>query len=358
MANLAKLEFAALTLSGNNYLPWLVDMEIHLNAKGLGDTILEGNNESAQNKAKAIMIIRHHIQEELKNEYLTIKNPLDLWKNLRKRYDHQRSMVLPKAKYDWMNLRFKDFKSVSDYNSAMFRIVSRLRLCGEEVTEEAMIEKTLSTFHTTHLLIQEMYRLKDFKEHSELMTHLLVAEQNNELLVQNNNARPTGSTPFPEANGTSFQKQEHNRGRGRGRGRGGWDHKRSSHQSPGESTHVHQKLDKFKQKRNDWQDKTHKPPKDYKDVCYRCGSKGHWARVCRTQKHLVELYQAATGQTSRDKRKDQEQQKPVETNFINIDDDTHLDVSDFLEDSYYNLEIGNDSETIGEPSNAMSHSNA
>ena len=71
----------------------------------------------------------------------------------------------------------------------------------------------------------------------------------------------------------------------------------------------------------------------------------------------MKLYQAATGQTSRDKQKDQEQQKPVETNFLNIDDDTHLDVSDFLEDSYYNLEIGNDSETIGEPSNAMAHPN-
>ena len=51
---------------------------------GLGDTILEGNNESAQNKAKAIMIIRHHIQEELKNEYLTIKNPLIVEKFKRK----------------------------------------------------------------------------------------------------------------------------------------------------------------------------------------------------------------------------------------------------------------------------------
>ena len=140
------------------------------------------------------MIIRHHIQEELKNEYLTIKNQLDLWKNLRERYDHQRSMVLPKAQYDWMHLRFKDFKLVSDYNSVMFKIVSRLKLCGEEISEEAMIEKTLSTFNTIHLLLQEMYRLKEFKKHSELMTHLLVAEQNNELLVQNNNARPTGFT--------------------------------------------------------------------------------------------------------------------------------------------------------------------
>jgi len=219
MANLAKLEFAALNLSGNNYLPWLLDMKIHLNAMGLGDTIVEGNSASAQDQAKAIMIIRRHIQEELKNEYLTIENPFVLWTNLKDRYDHQKSIVLPKAQYDWMHLRFQDFKSVSDYNSAMFKIVSRLKLCGEEVSEEAMIEKTLSTFHATHLLLQQMYRLKGFTKHPELMTHLLVAQQNNELLMQNHNTRPTGSAPFPEANGTSFQNQEHSGGRGRGRGR-------------------------------------------------------------------------------------------------------------------------------------------
>ena len=67
---------------------------------GLEDTILEGNNESTQNKAKAIMLIRHHIQEELKNKYLSIKNPLELWTNLKDRYDHQRSMVFSKAQYD------------------------------------------------------------------------------------------------------------------------------------------------------------------------------------------------------------------------------------------------------------------
>ena len=152
MAHLAKLDFAALNLSGNNYLPWILDMEIHLDAMGLGDTIIEGNSASARDRANAIMLIRRHIQEELKNEYLTVKDPLVLWKNLRDRYDQQKLMVLPKAQYDWIHLRFQDFKSVSDYNSAMFKIVSQLKLCGEEISEEAMIEKTLSTFYATHLL--------------------------------------------------------------------------------------------------------------------------------------------------------------------------------------------------------------
>ena len=72
---------------------------------------------------------------------------------------------------------------------------------------------------------------------------------------------------------------------------------------------------------------------------------------------MVELYQVSTGQIAKDKQKIQEQQNPVETNFLNINDDTHLDVSDFLDDPYYNLEIVGGSETVGEPSNDMAHPN-
>ena len=56
----------------------------------------------------------------------------------------------------------------------------------------------------------------------ELMFYLLVAEQNNEILLKNHQSCPTGSTPFPEANGTSFDKHRGNYvyGRGRGCGRG------------------------------------------------------------------------------------------------------------------------------------------
>ena len=158
-------------------------------------------------------------------------------------------------------------------------------------------------------------------------------------------------------NGTSFQRQGRSSGNGRSRGRGGKDYGRGFHQSHGESSNVHQKLDKFKKKRNDRQDKVHKPPKEYTDVCFRCGSKGHWACVCRTPKHLVELYRASTGHISQEKRGNQEQQKLAETNFMNINDDAHLDVFDFINDPYYNFEIGEGSESMGKLSGTIASPN-
>ena len=87
MSNIAKLEFATLDISGKNYLSWILDTVIHLDAMNLGNTIKEGNVASQQDRAKALIFIRHHIDASLKSEYLTIKDPLILWNNLKERYD-------------------------------------------------------------------------------------------------------------------------------------------------------------------------------------------------------------------------------------------------------------------------------
>lgn len=75
MANLAKLEFVALDIIENNYLSWTLDVEIHFSTMALAETIVEPNECSAQEKAKAIIFIYHHLREYLKMEYLTVNDP-------------------------------------------------------------------------------------------------------------------------------------------------------------------------------------------------------------------------------------------------------------------------------------------
>ncbi|KAI3514920.1 hypothetical protein L1887_13667 [Cichorium endivia] len=134
IANLSKLGFMSLDISGKNYLSWILDAtEIHLDAMGLGNTIKTVNalNEASnQDKTKAMILLCRHLNEGLKAEYLTVKDPVDLWNNLNERYDHQKMVVLPRARFDWLHLWLQDFKSVSEYNSTMFKITSQLKLCG------------------------------------------------------------------------------------------------------------------------------------------------------------------------------------------------------------------------------------
>ncbi|XP_070665235.1 uncharacterized protein [Malus domestica] len=157
MANLAKLDFAALDITGNNYTTWVLDTKIHLEAANLGDTIREENISSSQNRAKAMIFIHYHLDEGLKSEYLMVEDPLALYKALRNRYNHQTTVILPKARYEWTHLKIQDFKSMAEYNSALFKITSQMKLCWDTITEEDMLEKTFSTFHASNVLLQQQY---------------------------------------------------------------------------------------------------------------------------------------------------------------------------------------------------------
>ena len=307
MSKISSLNFIALDISGKNYLSWILDAEINLEAANLGETIKEGNQRSLQDRAKALIFLRHHLHEDLKIEYLTVKDPLILWTELKKRFDHQKTVILPKARYDWMHLRLQDFKTVSEYNSALFKISSQLKLCGENITEEDMLEKTFTTFHALNVLLQQQYRERRFTEYSQLISCLLVAEQNNELLMKNHQSRPTGSEAFPEVNAISSQNYGRGRGRGRGRSRG-----RNTRQYNNSSSYQKRKAPFHHQKwnnnelRQENEESAKKKSKAPQDTCYRCGMEGHWSRTCRTVKHLVDLYQASL----------KEKGKKIEMNFI------------------------------------------
>ncbi|KAL9661207.1 hypothetical protein QQ045_026029 [Rhodiola kirilowii] len=103
-------------------MPWTIDIETHLDSMNLPETIIEGNTSSKMDKAKSLIFLHRHLDENLKNEYLTVKDPSELWKNLKDRFDHQRDVMLPLYRDKWAALRFQDFVKVSDYNSEMIKI--------------------------------------------------------------------------------------------------------------------------------------------------------------------------------------------------------------------------------------------
>ncbi|KAL0368826.1 UNVERIFIED_CONTAM: hypothetical protein Scaly_1101500 [Sesamum calycinum] len=337
MANLTKLDFIALDVSGTNYLSWVLDAELHLASNKLGETVKENTTASEQDCAKAMILLRHHLHESLKSQYLTVKSPFQLWKSLKDRFDHQKTVILPRARYEWIQLRLQDFKTIAEYNSEMFRIVSKLRLCGEDVTDEQMLEKTFCTFHASNLVLQQQYRERGFKTYSELISCLLVAEENNQLLLNNHHTRPTGSKPLPEnsaalpeANATSSRKgsgryhgspQGHSYGRGHGcgRGHGGRGRGRGNDRGNHHNTWINPNI----QKKNGIKAKNQHEKTTNGDICHRCGMSGHWSRTCRTAPHLVKLYQASLKAKG----------KEVETNFVEagISDNTHIDASDFFQ---------------------------
>ncbi|GJT07375.1 S-type anion channel SLAH1 isoform X1 [Tanacetum coccineum] len=298
---LENLAILALDISGKNYLSWRLEAETYLDAHGLGDTIQAGKVTTSMQKAKALMFIRHHLHVDLKIEYITVKDPLVLWNKLKDRFDHQKTVILPKARYEWTHLRLQDFKSVSEYNSAMHRITSTLLLCGDTISDAEMLEKTFSTFHASNILLQQQYRAKGFT----------------------NGGRGRG---YGRGRG---------RGRGYGRGRGqghGFDRGNYYGVNHGVQFKNTSGYKKWQDKENNEKDRDEKEKGVTANSCYRCGSFDHWAKHCRTPKHLVALYQEYI----------KNKENGVESNFVyddrdDITDDhkdqtdaTHLDDDDFL----------------------------
>ncbi|GJR80471.1 hypothetical protein Tco_0151256 [Tanacetum coccineum] len=215
-----------------------------------------------------MIFLRHHLHEALKIEYLKVKDPRMLWDNLKDRYHHQKTMILPRAPYEWVHLRLQDFKSVSEYNSAMFRITSQLTL----------------------------------------------PEKNNELLMKNHETCPTGTALFPEANVATFNNKNGGRdrgsnyGRGRDRVRGSGFGRGNYHGVQFKNTSGHKKWqDKGKMIKNDSGGKTKGA---IENRCYRCGV-NHWARIDNFDIDSFGI--------------DSLDVDPKDQN-----DTTHLDVSDFL----------------------------
>ncbi|KAK9724347.1 hypothetical protein RND81_05G066200 [Saponaria officinalis] len=271
----------ALDITGKkNYLQWVLDAEIHLAANGLGKTIKEKNTTTDQEKAKVMIFLRHHLNERLKYEYLIVKDPLTLWTNLKERYDHLKTVILPKARYDWIHLRLQDFKSIN------------------------MLEKTYQTFHDSQLLLSQQYRQRGFKKYSELTSCLLVAEQNNEILLKNHQSHKGTDHASSRGRGHGYRGgRGNNFGNYRG-GRGGQFKRSYSHQKWGQNNGPRDK-DKM----------------NADNFCNRCGCKGHWSRTYHKYEKKIE----ANFTAENDK---------IETNFADGKDNYggFLDVSDFFSD--------------------------
>jgi len=290
MSNLVKREITELAPNGSNYLSWSLDAEIVLDGKNLLHAIKPTNDKIATSaeRAQALHFLRHHISSSLKNEYMTERDPIVLWNALHERFEKMETVLLPRVKREWQNLRYQDYKTVEEYNAKLYAIVTRMKLCGLKLTESDLIEKTLSTFHPKQTYLSRQYKKEKYKKYIDLSNALQQDQGEDEELMQNHLTRPTGSLSKPEANAVSSSQK--NEGKGKESQKAPWKGK-------------NQKFNNFK-KKGQWKSKKIPPGGEYgkqDQECYRCGMKGHWSRICRTPKHIVKLYQELNGQLKKRK---------------------------------------------------------
>ncbi|KAL6598816.1 hypothetical protein ACP70R_046076 [Stipagrostis hirtigluma subsp. patula] len=217
MSDLVKREFDVLAPNGSNYLAWSLDAEILLASKDLLRTIKpkdDKDKSTPAEQAMALHILRHHLSTTRKNEYMTERNPKVLWDLLHERFEKIETVLLPRVKREWANLCFQDFKTVEDYNTALYGITTRMKLCGLKIKDKDLIEKTLSTFHPKLTYISRQYKNDNYEKYVYLSNAMQQDQGEDETIMQNHLSRPTGTVAPPEANATSFKNKNDIKGKG------------------------------------------------------------------------------------------------------------------------------------------------
>ncbi|XP_039841796.1 uncharacterized protein LOC120702094 [Panicum virgatum] len=249
MSDLVKREITELAPNGSNYLSWSLDAEIVLDGKNLLHAIKPTNDKIATSaeRAQALHFLRHHISSSLKNVYMTERDPIVLWNALHERFEKMETILLPRVKREWQNLRYQDYKTVEEYNAKLYAIVTRMKLCGLKLTESDLIEKTLSTFHPKQTYLSRQYKKEKYKKYIDLSNALQQDQGEDEELMQNHLTRPTGSLSKPEANAVSSSQK--NEGKGKESQKAPWKGK-------------NQKFNNFK-KKGQWKSKKIPPGGEY-----------------------------------------------------------------------------------------------
>ncbi|KAG0605124.1 hypothetical protein M758_9G033600 [Ceratodon purpureus] len=175
-ARVQPLLFEALEADLSNYPKWSTDVRSHLSAEDLDATLESATPENLPKSSrwKALILLRRHMDISLQYEYILTDNPYNLWEQLEDRF---KKIFFPQAHDDWIHLRVMDFPNFMAFNADLHRIASQLRSCGEKISDERLIEKTLSTFPPASAMLALQCRNVKFKTHSEMMSCLFVTEK-------------------------------------------------------------------------------------------------------------------------------------------------------------------------------------
>ncbi|XP_026416760.1 uncharacterized protein LOC113312220 [Papaver somniferum] len=207
-------EFEFSDSAGLEYHCWVADVETTFVAKDFTSNIKQSADAAPateKEKANALMFLKRNIDPNLRWGYHHLKTPKELWDDLHSRFGNIHDSLIPQLNILWNEIRFLDYVKVNDFQKDMLQIQERMDFCGKKLTDEEMIQKTLSTFPTSSIILanQDVGKKK-------------VPEANHGKVnkgkgPEGKRARHSDSDPYPRGDNTSRGRgrKGHNRGRGR-----------------------------------------------------------------------------------------------------------------------------------------------
>jgi len=99
---MATKEFELLALDGSNFPSWAMDLKVSLSTLGLyrciDETAAGTVTPSSMSNYSALKVMRNHIHQDLKMEYMYEEDPRALWTALKNRYEQHKAIILPRQR--------------------------------------------------------------------------------------------------------------------------------------------------------------------------------------------------------------------------------------------------------------------
>nr|ABA95820.1 retrotransposon protein, putative, unclassified [Oryza sativa Japonica Group] len=149
--------------AGENYDIWSIKMRTLLLSQGLWDIVENGYQEysagetlTAEQKkslaedrmsdAKALFLIQQGVAESLFPRIIGAKKSKKAWDKLKEEFQGSQKVLAVKLqtlRRQFQNLLMKESEKVKDYFSRVIEIVNQMRLYGEDINDQKVVEKIL-----------------------------------------------------------------------------------------------------------------------------------------------------------------------------------------------------------------------
>ncbi|XP_031127658.1 uncharacterized protein LOC116029757 [Ipomoea triloba] len=150
--------------TGKNYHAWSVKMETYLEAHGLWEMLeidevpalpedptiaqMREYREEKKKMNKAKTCIHSALTDEVFTKIMTCKTAKQAWVLLKNEYegnDRTKRMQVLNLKREFEMQKMKERESLKDYSERLKKVVNKIRLLGEELPDDRVVEKILVT---------------------------------------------------------------------------------------------------------------------------------------------------------------------------------------------------------------------
>ncbi|CAJ2652705.1 unnamed protein product [Trifolium pratense] len=296
---------------GENYHLWAAKMKTYLRAQSLWDVVENGStppvlpnnptvaqirnhNEEVAKEGRALAIIHAALHDDIFIKILNLETAKEAWDKLKEEFqgsERTKKMQVLNLRREFEALKMKEIETVREFSDRISKVVSQIRLLGEDLSDQRVVEKILVCLPDRfEAKISSLEETKDFSQITlaELVNALQATEQRRSLRLEesvegafvantkgkNQSYNSFGKKPFGEKKEKGKKEDVNNKGES-------WKKKFPTCQHCKKDTHL---------EKHCW----YRP--DVK--CRACNQLGHVEKVCknkanqqRQQAQVVEHHQ-------------------------------------------------------------------